>query len=239
MDEKEKNPSYDEQPEFGKVAIGFVVAVLVLGGIVYAGYQYSQKKGKEKVLPSGYPADGGQAAEIDCSKPRDPAANIWGYYLKCDRIKVAENINWVEHQNADFGFTIILPEDLNVEQYSNGLGVPYKDIPGTSHLLYSLDLAASRSGEFKNMKGKEYVENYWRQFSGIAAVNYVEEIVNEQKVKGWKANYKFTNGQDSPNTEIFFELKEDSGDFVHFASGVFDPAVFDKIVGSFKLAKEE
>jgi len=239
MDEEKKGEENNEQPEFGKVAVGFIVAVLVLGGIVYAGYQYSQKKGKEKVLPAGYPAQGGQPVEIDCSKPRDPAANIWAYYLKCDRIKGDEKADWVKHKNEDYGFNIMIPSGLNIEIYSNGLGVPYKDIPGTSHLLYSIDLAASRSGEFKKMTGKQYVENYWRQFSGIAGVNYVEGIVNEQGVKGWKANYKFASGQDSPNTEIFFEITADSGDFIHFASGIFEPSVFDKIVGSFKIEGSE
>lgn len=239
MDEEKKSKEKnDDQPEFGKIAIGFVVAVLVLGGIVYAGYLYSQKKGKEKVLPAGYPG-GGQPGVVDCSKPRDPAANIWEYYLKCDRIKVAEDAKWVKHIHPELGFSVALPEGLNTELYTNGLGVPYKEIPGTSHLLYSIDLASSRSGEFKEMTGKKYVENYWRQFGGIAGINYVEDIVNEQGVKGWRANYKFASGADSPNTDIFFELEKDSGDFVHFSSGVFDPAVFSKIVGSFKLPEEK
>jgi len=227
----------EDQPEFGKVIVGFLVAVLVLGGIVYAGYTYSQKKGKDKVLPNGYPADQGPGV-IDCSKPRDPAANVWEYYLKCDKIK-ADDAKWVEHTNDEYGFSLMVPDNINIEPYSNGLGVPYKEIPGTSHLLYSVDLAASRSGEFGKMSGKEYVENYWRQYSGIAGVNYVEEIVNEQGLQGYKANYKFANGQDSPNTEIFFELEDGSGDYVHFASGIFDEPVFDKIIGTFTINKKE
>lgn len=227
----EENQKEEQAPEFSKVAIGLIIAVVVLGGVVYAGYKYSQRQPGKVTLPSGYPAT--SAKEIDCSKPRPNEANLWDYYTKCDEFKVDQNTKWITFKNAAYKFEFDIPETAQTEVYPNGMGLNYKEIGANWNLVYSVDLASSRSGEFKNLKGKAYVENYWRQYPGLAGVKSVEPIVNGKGVDGWKAIYKI--GDKDGNQEIFFELGKDSGNFVHFTKGIFSQQVFDNIVGTFKI----
>ena len=226
----------EQSPEFSKVALGLVIAVVILGGVVYAGYQYSQKKGGKQTLPSGYPV-AQQAGQIDCSKPRDAAVNIWDYYGKCDLFSVDASTKWNPEVNDEFGFEFSLPETAKVSRYKNGMGLEYKEFQPSWNLLYSVDLASSRSGEFKSLTGKNYVENYWRQYPGLTGLKSVETIVNGLGTEGWKAIYKIGN-QDG-NTEMFFELGKDSGNYIHFTKGILSQPVFDNIVGTFKVTKVE
>lgn len=244
MDEKteKKNDIEEEAPEFSKVVLGLAVAVLVLGGIIYAGYTYSQKKAGKTVYPAGYPIGQQPAAtaknwtQIDCNTEKYNPADPWPYILKCDRFKTDANAKWVPYTDKGGRFTVQLPSTLKTIEYSNGLGVVYKDVTNAaSNLLLSLDIAASRSGEFKNLKGEEYVKNYWRQYSGLSGLQSFEVIKNTNDEKGYKAVYKLSNNIPSPAIEIFFELPGgEAGDFVHFSSGVLDDTVFNTIVGSYK-----
>jgi hypothetical protein len=122
--------------------------------------------------------------------------------------------------------------------YPNGLGVIYKDIAPHQNLLFSVDGAASRSGEFKNMRGEDYVRNYWKQYPGIlSGLESIETITNSNNETGYKAVYTLTNKIPSPAIDIFFELSTDSADLLHFSNGALDDTVFNTIVASFKKTR--
>lgn len=240
--ERKKEDAEEEAPEFSKIVLGLIVAVLVLGGVVYAGYTYSQKKSGKVVYPAGYPVVQQKAAaaknwtQIDCNVDKYNPADAWPYILKCDRFKTDINTKSVTFTDKNGRFTIQIPSTLKTIDYGNGLGVVYKDIPPHLNLLFSYDIASSRSGEFKNMKGEDYVKNYWKQYpGGLVGLKSFEVIRNSNDEKGYKAIYEIPNNVPSPAVDIFFDLPGGvDGDFIHFSTGALDDTVFNSIVGSYK-----
>lgn len=243
MSDEEKKHE-EEAPDFTKIIIGLVIAVVVLGGIVYASYSLTQKKAGGQTFPAGFNLSGADSpgakqgttiASVNCSITEPNPENYWAYYLKCDRFKTTSNSTWKDFTNKDFenDFSFSLPSDLSIAIYPNGVGINYKELEAANNLLFSVDIGSSRSGEFKEMKGDNYVKNYWRQYSGLISLKSYEAFTNQFNVKGHKAQYlNFAN--ESPNQEVFFEFPGDLGSYVHFASGVLDQTVFDKIIDSFK-----
>lgn len=244
MSDEEKKHNDEEAPDFTKIIIGLCLAVVVLGGIVYASYSLTQKKPGGVTFPAGYKQpkaetpgaqQGTTIASVNCSISEPNPENVWAYYLKCERFKTSDKSTWKDYTNKDFetSFDFSLPSDLSIVEYPNGIGINYKEISAANNLLFSVDLASSRSGEFKEMKADAYVKNYWRQYSGLTSLKSYEAFTNQFNVKGHKAQYlNFAN--ESPNQEVFFEFPTLPGSFVHFASGVLDQSVYDKIIDSFK-----
>lgn len=241
MSDEEKKKD-EETPDFTKIIVGLVIAVVILGGIVYASYSMTQKKSKGQTFPAGFQQptsntpganQGTTIASVNCSITEPNPENIWAYYLKCDKYKTKADTKWKSYQNQEMGFEISIPADLDTMEYPNGLGINYKQIEASGDLLFSADLASSRSGEFKDQKGDVYVKNYWRQYSGLTSLKSYEAFTNQFNIKGHKATY-LNIANESPNNEVFFEYPLKSGDYIHFASGVLDQTVFDKIIDSFK-----
>lgn len=235
MGEEEKKEEL-EPVENQKVVLGMLIAILVIGGIVAGGYLYSKKKGGQTVLPAGYQKPI-SAQDIECDKARPAAANIWDYYGKCDRIKLAPGAKLETIGNVEYNFAITLPSDLKLAPFPNGMGIAYKEIAPNINLLYSIDLAASRSGELSKLTGEDYVRNYWRQYSGLTGIKSLETITNNNGNKAYKAVYIIGGAQEG-NQEIFFELGEKTGNFVHFTRGILDQPLYDSIINSFKYPSD-
>lgn len=240
MSDEEKKHD-EEAPDFSKIIVGLVVAVVVLGGIVYASYSLTQKKGGV-TFPAGFKQPNAQTpgaqqgttlASVDCAIAKPNLDNVWAYYIKCEPYKTSSNTSWEKYENSAMGFELDLPADFDTIEYPNGMGLNYKEIQAAANLLYAKDFASTRSGEFKEMKGDNYVKNYWRQFSGLTGLKSYEAITNKENIKGHKAQYlNFAN--ESPNTDVFFEYPSVPGDFIHLSSGILDKTVFDKVIDSFK-----
>lgn len=239
MADEAQNPE-EASPEFSKVAVGLVIAVIVLAGVVYAGYQYSQRQAKKVTYPNGYQApqqaqNPANPADIDCAN-RDPNISFWDWYNKCDQIKADPAAGLTPIRDEKLGFEVQIPSNIKLQKYDNGVGIIYKDVQPNLNLLYNLELASLRSGEFKDLKGQAYVENYWKQYSGLKGMASTEPIINSSGSKGYKAfYYVFPNVKG--NTEIFFELGENTGDFIHFSKGILTEETFNTIIGSVKIFK--
>lgn len=240
MSDEIQNPE-EESPEFSKVALGLVIAVVVLGGVVYAGYQYSKRQAGKTTYPNGYQAPNQAQApanpkDIDCTK-HDPNISFWDWYNKCDQIKGDPAAGLTPIKDEKLGFELQIPANIKIVKFVNGAGIIYKDVQPNLNLLYNLELASLRTGEFKNLKGQAYVENYWKQYSGLRGMASIEPIINSNGVKGYKAFY-YVFPDVKGNTEIFFELGENTGDFIHLSKGILTDDTFNTIIGSFKLTKE-
>lgn len=237
---EKKNEEGEEAPEFSKIVLGLGIAIIVLGGIIYAGYTYSQKQSGKTVYPAGYqpknqPVVVKDWTKIDCNTEKLNPSDPWPYVLKCDRFQTDASTKMVYYVDKHYQFQVQLPSTLKTVEFPNGLGVDYKGIPALYNLLYNIDLASSRSGEFKNLRGEEYAKAYYRQFPGaFSGVKSFEVIKNSNDESGYKVVYSLPNNIQPPGTDIFFELTPGSGDFVHFASGSLDESVFNAIAGSYK-----
>lgn len=238
---EEQNEELEIPENFSKVVLGLVAGVVVLGVVVYGAYSLSKKNGNT-VLPSGFPAkqqptQAKSLSTIDCTKETKPdPGNYWPYYIKCLPLRADASTKWVAF-NDPMGFSFDLPESIKLAPpFPNGIGYNYHEIPASDNLIFSLDLAASRSGEFKSMTLDNYPENYWRQFSGLTAVKETTKFTNSKNINGVRAVYVNVNNE-SPSVDVFFEFPEKRGDFVHFGSGVLSTEVFNTLIDSFKFTK--
>lgn len=213
-----------------------LAALVIIGAIVGGGYIYSRRKSGQAVFPSGYqppiPAE-----EIDCAKAKPTNADTLDFFSKCDRIKLDPAAKILGLVNTELNFSFSYPDTLKLVTFPNGMGIVYKDFPTAANLLYTVELASSRSGEMASLTGEDYVRNYWRQYQGLTGISSLDSFTNNTGNIGYKAIYVL-GGAKTGNQEVFFELGEKTGNFIHFPSGILEQPLFDLIVGSFKYPSE-
>lgn len=225
----------EQTPSPSKVVLGVVVAVVVLGGLTYAAYLYSNRKGGS-VFPAGYPQDQPAAkpltmTDIKCDDPEASYKTLPNFYIKCDPYKVSPTTKWVSYKDPVRGIAIEVPSDLKTAPYVNGLGFPWRTIAASSNLLVSYELADARTGTFKTMTGEDYPKNYWKQFGGLTGLKSFSPYTNKGGVAGWQAVYFYFT--EAPTVDTFFEDPTVPGDFAHFSKGVLSDDVYNTVLDSF------
>ncbi|KKT72784.1 MAG: hypothetical protein UW69_C0081G0005 [Microgenomates group bacterium GW2011_GWA2_44_7] len=225
------------EPSTSRVVLGVVIALVVLGGLTYAAYLYSNRK-SGAVFPAGYPQSKPAAkiptiSEIDCNTT-DPAIKTSpNYYIKCDNYKEGPDTKWTTVKNPLKGTQFDFPEELKLLPYTNGYNFAWRTLPAAGGLVISHDASSLRSGNFKTMKGEEYPKNYWKQYNGLTGVKSVTPYTTKNSVSGWQAVYIYF-GTDTPTLDTFFEDPAVPGDFMHFSKGVLSDEVYKKVMDSFK-----
>ncbi len=129
-----------------------------------------------------------------------------------------------------YGYSFSAPQSIRVTTLPDdtydmyALAAPGTD-PG-SNVLIGLDPKADPKQDKLT-----YVQNWWKQFSGLTGVASIEQLTNSQGLKGYKARFVNTAGA-TPNLDVFFEIPGHPAYVIHLASGPLDEAVFAAIVDS-------
>lgn len=200
------------QESSAKIIIGVLAAALILGLVVYGGYQYSQKRGGELAFPRSMP----QPAEKPEITPETPFSDF---------------------ANDKYGFSFAYPESIQLVEFPNDAwGFAWGDILPQYNLLVNVDLAATRSAEMRELSTFDYIGNFWRQFPGLKALKSTETFTNTQGENGVKAIY-INIADQTPNLDVFFELPDGSGNLIHFANGFLEKDIFERIINSFKFTQ--
>lgn len=211
----------EEKSGSTKVILGVVVAAVILGVVVYAGYQYSQKAGGGEAFPPSY------------SQPvRNPVEE------KKPEQKPEEPIIWQTYTNNVFKFTLSYPSSLKPRNFPGpkGEGGVFFDKDTKTNMLVSVDTEASRAADRKDWDTEKYVKGYWQMFTGLKGVKSVDKFTNAVNETGWKAVYINTLNQ-TPNTDVFFEAVDGTRNLVHFSKGGIDEKTFDQIIDTFKFIR--
>lgn len=232
MDENTEPKS--EEVSSTRVIAGIIIAFVILGGLTYAAYLYSNRA-SGSVFPAGYnQAPAGKAptfANIDCANA-DPAFKTHpNYYIKCDPYRVSAETKWVTEKDPIHGVTLSVPSDLKTTKYPNGIGFPWRTIQSATNLLISFEPSSVRSGNYKAMIGEDYPKNYWKQFGGLSGLKTITPFTNKLGVTGWQAVFFY--GTETPTIDTFFEDPKVPGDFVHFSKGVLADDVYSVVLDSF------
>lgn len=233
MEEKAKEEHMEEEVSSSRVIAGVIIAFVILGGLTYAAYLYSNRKGGA-VFPAGYQGSTAKPptfANIDCANPDPSFKTHPNYYIKCDFYKPTATTKWVAVKDPIHGVKLEVPSDLQTTKYPNGIGFPWKTIQPQTNLLISFEPASVRSGVYKTMTGDEYVKNYWKQFGGLTGLKSSVAFTNKDGVKGWQAVYFY--GTETPTIDTFFEDPTAPGDYVHFSKGVLSDEAYKMILDSF------
>jgi hypothetical protein len=234
-EENKAEDSPELQPSSSRVILGVIIAVVVLGGLTYAAYMYSNRQ-SGTVLPAGYKPTQVQVkippvAEIDCNTTNPVIKTHNNFYIKCDNYQESATTKWNVYKDPAHGIQLDLPSDLKTTIYANGIGFPWRTIQPAGNLLISYEFTSARPGA-KVVTGEEYPKTYWKQFGGLTGVKSLVPYTTKNSLSGWQAVYIYF-GNDTPTVDTFFEDPSHPGDFAHFSKGVLSDEVYKKLMDSF------
>lgn len=217
----EAMPEENQPVEFKKIVTGLALGAVVLGIVVFAGYQYTQKYGKKLVLPGGQTYTG--ESQDQANPPTAPQLFTAGPEVK-----------WVKFQGKIFPYSFNYPETLMLGVFPNdpsdAVAIQWGNLPPERNLFLNVEDVAAREGAYVG-KPEEFVRNWYRFFSGLKGVQSIEKFTNSGGLVGYRALYINSLDQ-TPNVDVFFEIPNDANHLVHIANGILDPVIFDRMVDS-------
>ncbi len=143
--------------------------------------------------------------------------------------------SWRDVRGKIYPYTFRVPETITLTSFDNNpfdiYAIVSSGIDPGSNVLIGIDPKANP----KEQK-LTYVQNWWKQFSGLKSVASIEQFTNANGLKGYKAVYVNSAGQ-TPNLDVFFEVPGYPQYVIHLASGSLNAATFAEIVNSVGWAK--
>lgn len=230
MTEQEASPA---PIDITKVAIASVVGILLLGGALYASYQYSQSKSSGVVLPAGntylglsptpQPTAPVTSAPVVTMQPAPTPA----------KFSAASDVPWKTNRGVLYPYSFSYPETLPLSVFPqdpmDSVAFSWNNIPLQQNILLNIELIDKRDPALVSQRKLDYVTNWWKFFSGLKGVDSVQPFTNTSGMRGYKARYSNLNGE-TPNVDVFFEVPKHPEMMIHLANGLLDPALFDRIV---------
>ncbi|KKS97775.1 MAG: hypothetical protein UV73_C0005G0052 [Candidatus Gottesmanbacteria bacterium GW2011_GWA2_43_14] len=214
-----------ENKDIVKIAVMTAGAAVILGGSLYAAYRYSLAKQGDIVLPGGTTYLG--ATPTGRVQPSTPPL----------RFTADATVPYKEHSGAIYPFSFSFPETLPLVVFTNdptdSVAIAWGNIPPQQNILLNMELIEIREKTMVNKPKQEYVENWWKYFSGLKNVASVVPFTNIFGLKGYKASY-VNYANTAPNVDVFFEVPGRNDLMIHMANGILDAAIFDRIVDSLK-----
>ena len=212
---------------FGNFVI-LVVFVLLVGGV----YMWVSKKNKtgQQVFPAG----------INYLSPKGGAAQK--PVLLYDFAKLAESSDWVIYEGKLFSYSFQYPKVFTPITYpgdkSDAVTFKVNTLPPEKSLLLRVEAISNRDKSLVG-KPKEFVNNYWKFFSGLKSLKTMTEITNEKGLKGYKANY-IVKEDNSVTSDFYFFVIEGDSDNLLYIGDIFPTegkAVFNRLVNSLEYTK--
>lgn len=216
---------------FIKVGVIAAVVVVFLLIVIFAWHSWTTKRQKETVLHSGVtytgptPTGGQQApsGNVFTASPDEPTQII---------------------QGEQYDYSFAAPQSLVLVRLDENpydiWAVKFGNILPSSAVLIGVDNFQNNDKlkEFINQPKIAYVENWWKQFSGLTGVESITPFTNSKGLKGYKAKY-LTGGGPSGNDDVFFEVPESKNLMIHLSNGVLAQDVFDRIIDSVSWGETE
>jgi len=149
---------------------------------------------------------------------------------------------WKTWTGKTYPYAFSYPETLPLAGFPNdpsdSVGMSWKGKKPQEHILINvIDLSKNTAfTPYISTSKKEFVQNWWKQFSGLKGVSSLTEFTNTKGLKGYKTRFINSDGQ-SPNLDIFFEVPKNPNLMIRIANGIIDPTVFDTMVESVEWKK--
>ncbi|MFA6532944.1 MAG: hypothetical protein WCT22_03020 [Patescibacteria group bacterium] len=225
MDTKE-----DFSEEMGKknlVAANVVILVvflLVIGGVYYF---VSNKNKGQTVFPAG----------INYVSPQGPTPTPMYDYEK-----LVQSSDWVTYKGKTFPYSFEYPKELKPVTYPNdksdAVAFKVSALPPEQSLLLTVEKISSRDNKLVG-KPEEFVNSYWKYFSGLSGLKEATTLTNEKGLKGYKAKY-IIKGTKATTSDYYFFIVEGDNDILLHVGDIFPTegkAVFNRIINSLEYKK--
>lgn len=220
------------QLDIKKLSIAIVAIVLSLTLAVVVAYKYSQKQSGNIMLPGGVTYTGPTATPQPYKGPT-PTPVIF---------TAASDVTWDIFGGKIYSFQFSFPTTLPLVVFpgdpTDSVAIDYAKIPPQQNILLNVELIDKRDPSLLNKPKIEYVRNWYKFFPGLKGVAKVEPLTNTNGLKGYRALYINTLDQ-SPNTDVFFEIPSQPTLLIHLANGILEPKIFDRIVDSLRWSPQK
>lgn len=228
MDKDKETTRFD----IAKFAIVIIVIVILLVVALFIAYKYSQKSSGNIILPGGVTYTGPTLTQTPGNMPIPTPV----------RFTAPSDGEWDLFGGTIYSYKFSYPKTLPLVVFpgdlSDSVAINWGGIPPQQNVLLNIELIAKRDPKFVKKPKIEYVRNWYTFFDGLKGVAKVEPFTNINGLKGYRASYVNVQNQ-SPNTDVFFEIPGQSGVMIHMANGILDPEIFDRIVDSLKWTPEK
>ena len=221
-----------EQTNIVKLTLITLGSVLVLAVAVYAAYSYARSREGGIVLPGGTtylgasPTPQGQQPAGDLAPTTPPL-----------RFTADTTVPYKEYFGTAYPFSFSYPETLSLVTFPDNPPMDTIAIawgkPPQQNILLNIEILSERDKTYIDKSKQEFVENWWKFFTGLKGVAQVTPFTNVNGMKGYKAQY-INWANESPNVDVFFEVPGRSDIMIHLANGILDQTIFDRIVDSLK-----
>jgi hypothetical protein len=215
--------------EYKKIGLAVFGAIVILTGITVMAYRYAKGRTGTTVLPGGTTYLGpGRDSTPTAVPPTQPS-----------KFTVSSDITWSTQKGKNFPYSFSVPATLNLVFFNNGItdsiGIAWGNLKPENNIIFlisDLNKTEPQMAKYINQPKIEYVQNWWRQWSGLKGIKILEPFTNSKGRKGYKVKFINTAGE-SPNDDVFFEVPGRPDLMVRFGNGYLDKPVFDKIVDTF------
>ena len=209
----------EETPDIKKIVIGAALGVIVIAVVVYGGYSFSRKNSLNPT-PTTSPVDENQPTTTINLFTVDPA------------------VPWITYQQPEYSYSFSYPQTLPLFKFTDpafSVGIKWNDVDPKYNILSDQESIKVKDAKSSgNME--QFVNNWWQSFSGLTGVKTVTRFTNTNGLTGYRAIYVNKAGE-TPNVDIFFANPDNPDSVVHFANGMLDSTVFDRIIDSIKFVK--
>lgn len=185
------------------LSIGILVVFLVL---VFGMYKWVGGKKGGVVFPAGLNYTGGETAnQQPATKPT------------LDFAKMMASAQWKSVESAKKQYKFDYPEGLNPLVFpgdaNDSVTFDIADIPVQLNLMATAENISYYDSKLVGRQ-EEFVNEYWKYFSGLQGVKSVEKFQNEKGLTGFKAVYVTKGGTDT-KTNYFFIIPGQNDRVLH------------------------
>lgn len=213
---------------------------IFLSSLFYLSYHLANTNKGTIAIPAGKTYLGPPAVVpewTDFSKPKETPAPA-----QMSPFTAPDTSVWKQWKGTAFPYQFSYPDTLPLTGFSNdqndSVGYAWGGRKAAENILINvIDLSKNTTFEpYITKPKKEFVNAWWKQFSGLTGVSPIVGFTNKKGLKGYKARFINAAGQ-TPNLDIFFEIPGNKNLIIRIANGLMDPLLFDTIVETVEWKK--
>lgn len=217
----------DESLNIKKMIVVTVIAIVVLGLTIYAAYLYSVRQSSNIILPGGITYLGPTTSPIveEITKETVP------------KFSAASDVAWKTWVGRIYPYEFSYPETLPLVIFpgdqTDSVAIAWNNIDPRVNILINMEFMQKRDPQMKGKPAIEFVQNWYKYFSGLQGVASIEKITTVTGLKGYKAKYINAAGQ-TPNTDVFYEIPAKPNMLLRLASGILSEEIFNRMADSIR-----
>jgi hypothetical protein len=227
--------SQESETEQNSVNYSKLAGIAVLGLVFLVVAIFFIVKFTQKDSPKNSASSEGNKNQQTSNKTGEKTGTKQAIAAPPPKFTLAGDVTWNAKAGTYYPYAFSYPSNLPLVVFINdqtdSVAIVWGNIPAQQNVLFNVEIIANRDAKYVNQPKVEYVKNWYKFFSGLKGVSKMETFANVKGLKGYKVWYLNT-ANTAPNVDVFFEIPKRNDIMLHFANGIIDEPIFDKIIDS-------